>query len=240
MSVTSRTLALPVVDFEPTGAGASTLWDLFAPGESVVGSPPIQVDWNQEMRRHGQRVVVSLLARGIGPDRAKDLAQEAWLRIIAQHRAGRLPRLELPGLVVTQAMFLARDDARRVHRRGRIEGEPGIGPHGSGAEAATDGGFERRLLARDDLRRALAVVDRAYPNARRVFALMYGPERRSAQEIATELGLSLQRVRQIACELRKQMRTAAGLDEPEHASRGRATANEIEADACAEDEVAAQ
>jgi DNA-directed RNA polymerase specialized sigma24 family protein len=51
------------------------------------------------------------------------------------------------------------------------------------------------------------VLDRAPANARRVFALLYGERALTPTEVATELGLSVQRVRQIVCELRKRMRS---------------------------------
>src|SRR5262245_35043530 len=72
--------------------------------------------WQALVALHDRRVIVSLLARGIPLDRARDLAQETWARLWEQHREGKLPRLELPGLAVRQAAFLAADDARRRAR----------------------------------------------------------------------------------------------------------------------------
>jgi DNA-directed RNA polymerase sigma subunit (sigma70/sigma32) len=43
-----------------------------------------------------------------------------------------------------------------------------------------------------------------------VFYRLYGPEPQRPAEVARELGLSLQRVRQIACELRKLIRLRLG------------------------------
>src|SRR5688500_4859484 len=62
--------------------------------------------WARLIERHDHRVVVSLLARGVPLDRAKELAQETWLRLIENQRAGRLPALSLPGLAIVQAGFL--------------------------------------------------------------------------------------------------------------------------------------
>src|SRR4051812_48335576 len=42
--------------------------------------------WNALVQKHNHRVVVSLLARGIRIDRAKDIAQDAWIRLIEQQR----------------------------------------------------------------------------------------------------------------------------------------------------------
>ena len=64
--------------------------------------------WNALIAKHDHRIVVSLLARGVRIDRAKDIAQEAWIRLIEQQRAGRLSHLQLPGLAVAQAAFLSR------------------------------------------------------------------------------------------------------------------------------------
>lgn len=163
-----------------------------------------RVDWDAVMRQHGRRVIVSLIAKGLRPERAKELAQDAWLRVIQSHRAGRLDRLELPGVVLAQANFLLLDDRRKLQRRA---------PHDYAAERASGtsseldpDGLERQVLARDQLRRIQAVVSAAHPNTRRVFDLLYGGRALSQAEIAQELGLSTQRVRQIVCELRKRIR----------------------------------
>src|SRR5271154_1359446 len=62
--------------------------------------------WSALVQKHNHRVVVALLARGIPIDRAKDIAQDAWLRLVEQQREGRLSHLQLPGLAITQATFL--------------------------------------------------------------------------------------------------------------------------------------
>src|SRR5690606_16376892 len=103
MSVTSRLADWPSLGLEDPGAGELS-WPL------DWGAEKKEVDWNSEMRRHGQRVVVSLLARGLRPARAKELAQEAWMRVIERHREGRLAELKLPGVVITQANFLVLDE----------------------------------------------------------------------------------------------------------------------------------
>jgi RNA polymerase sigma-70 factor (ECF subfamily) len=202
--VTTRTLTAGLAPFE-AHAG---VWDLLAPGateraaeaEDLARTP---VDWDALMKRHGRRVVVSLIGQGIPVDRANDLAQDAWLKIIAQYRAGRLPELKMPGLVIAQATYLARDDRRRTQRRGTVETT-------GAAEAADTRVLERRVAARQELRRVLEIVASSYPNARRVFTLAYGSKAKTAPEIADELGISCQRVRQILCELRRQMRDELG------------------------------
>jgi DNA-directed RNA polymerase specialized sigma24 family protein len=72
--------------------------------------------WQALVAIHDRRVIVSLLARGVPLDRARDLAQETWARLWEQNREGKLSRLELPGLAVRQAAFLAADEARRRAR----------------------------------------------------------------------------------------------------------------------------
>lgn len=159
-----------------------------------------EVPWDALMRRHGRRVVVALVSRGIPLERAKELAQDAWLRVIDRHRAGLIPELQLPGLIITQASFLARDDLRREERRARLD-EPR--QHGAPMVALD---LEQQLDARHRLRVVRGVLDQASPSARRVFGLLYGERALSPTEVAAELGLSVQRVRQIVCELRKRMR----------------------------------
>jgi RNA polymerase sigma factor (sigma-70 family) len=173
-----------------------------APREAAVSTHPVEdVPWDELMRRHGRRVVVALVSRGIPLERAKELAQDAWMRVIDRHRAGLIPELSLPGLIITQASFLARDDLRREGRRAKLD-EP---RQHAGGEHALD--LEQQLDARQQLRVVRAVLDRAPANARRVFALLYGERALTPTEVATELGLSVQRVRQIVCELRKRMRS---------------------------------
>jgi RNA polymerase sigma factor (sigma-70 family) len=157
------------------------------------------------MRRHGRRVVVALVAHGIPLERAKELAQDAWMRVIDRHRAGLIPALSLPGLIITQASFLARDDMRREGRRAKLD-EP---RQHAGRDLAVDLALdlEQQLEARQQLRVVRSVLERASPNARQVFALLYGERALSPTEVAGELGLSVQRVRQIVCELRKRMRS---------------------------------
>lgn len=166
------------------------------------------LDWDAQMRNHGRRVVMALVARGIPLERAKELAQDAWMRVIQNHRAGKLAQLQIPGVVIAQADFLARDDRRRTSRRhGRgMDASIAVDPDANPAPAD----LEARLAARQQLRKISAVLQGASDNARHVFFMMYGSDARPAAEIAAELGLSVQRVRQIACELRQRIRREVG------------------------------
>ncbi len=162
--------------------------------------------WNALIQRHNHRVVVSLLARGVRVDRAKDIAQDAWLRLIEQQRAGKLTHLVLPGLAIAQAAFFACEAARRDSgARRHVSLEDEAMPRDV-ADPAADA--ETRLLGSERLARAHAVLARVSPSARTVFRLAYGAEPKAHAEIAREVGLSLQRVRQILCEVRKELRLA--------------------------------
>lgn len=185
-------------------AGVSVPWASaleLVVGESKTRETPADVDWDAHMQRYGRRVVVSLLARGVLPERAKELAQDAWFRVIQAHRRGKLPELKVPGIVIKQAAFLLHDDRRRSSSRYAHE------PIDEAAQPQPDEReFEAQLAARHQLRQVQAVIKDAHPNARRVFEMMYGGDAHSASEIAEALGLSVQRVRQIGCELRKTLR----------------------------------
>ncbi len=156
--------------------------------------------WNALVARHNQRVVVALLARGLPIERAKDIAQEAWLRLLEQQRAGRLRELKLPQLAITQATFLALDAARRDGRTLALA---------ENFDAADPRPLsEQRLIGEQELARAQRVLQTCSPSARKVFALVYGGGNLSHAEVAEQVGLSVQRVRQIVCEVRKELRRA--------------------------------
>src|SRR5262245_10499000 len=69
--------------------------------------------WAALIERHDRKVVVALLGRGVPLERAREVAQEAWLRLMERQRAGRLTELMLPGLAIVQAAFLAANERRR-------------------------------------------------------------------------------------------------------------------------------
>jgi RNA polymerase sigma factor (sigma-70 family) len=188
----------------PAATALPAQWPGLCP-EPAAAEP---LDWDAQMRRYARRVIVTLLARGIPLERAKELAQDAWMRVIQNHRAGKLPELHLPGVVIAQAEFLARDDWRRTSRRQArgMDASAEVDPDASPAPAD----FEARMDARQQLRAVESVLRRASENARKVFFMTYGSEARPAAEIAEALGLSVQRVRQIACELRQEIRRTTG------------------------------
>jgi len=160
--------------------------------------------WSALVDRYNHRVVVALLARGIRIDRAKDIAQEAWMRLVEQQRLGKLDRLQLPGLAITQATFLALEAQRRdaLARRHDPIDEPKIAC--ALADPRVDA--ESRMMTEERVARAIEVLSRCSPSARKVFRLAYGGEGLSHAEVARRVGLSLQRVRQILCEVRAKLR----------------------------------
>ncbi len=149
--------------------------------------------WDALVALHGRRVELVLLSQGILPAEAYDLAQEAWERLILQSRAGALTFLKLPGLAIRQALFLAKGQASQEFQGVSEEWIEGSSP-------------ETSYLARDQLLRARAAVARMQPSAREVFGLLYGHPGYAVPEVAARLGLSIQRVRQIVCEIRKVLR----------------------------------
>ncbi|HWM87308.1 MAG TPA: sigma-70 family RNA polymerase sigma factor [Kofleriaceae bacterium] len=157
--------------------------------------------WGELVSRHDHRVVLSLLARGVRMARARELAHETWLRLIAQQRAGRLARLELPGLAIRQAAFLALDDTRRRE-------EPSADEASLAALIDPAASVEERLISREQLRRAQAELERCSPSARRVFSAVYAEPGMPHAEAARRLGMSVQRVRQTLCEVRARLRAA--------------------------------
>jgi RNA polymerase sigma-70 factor (ECF subfamily) len=177
------------------------------PGSDMVATrqrtAPHSVIWSEAIERHDHKVFASLLALAIPPDRARELCQATWARLLEQDGRGELPHLELPGLAIRQARFLALDDLRRrgVEKR-RLEDTATI------AEVVSGPDPEAQIASRQRLARALAALATCSPTAQSLFRMLYVPPGLSQEEAATQLGLSLQRVRQILCETRKHIRRA--------------------------------
>ena len=49
--------------------------------------------WDDAIRRHDRRVYLSVLALGLTPDRAREVVQAAWTRLMEQHASGALVEL---------------------------------------------------------------------------------------------------------------------------------------------------
>jgi DNA-directed RNA polymerase specialized sigma24 family protein len=110
--------------------------------------------------------------------------------------------MKLPGLAIAQARFLLLSGRRAA---GSLEV---LAPQAM--PAAIDGGpsVEDRLLGREQLRRAQQALAACSPSAQRTFGLVYEQPGLAHAEVARQMGLSLQRVRQILCEVRQRIRSA--------------------------------
>jgi DNA-directed RNA polymerase specialized sigma24 family protein len=156
--------------------------------------------WTEAIRAHDRRVYLSVLALGVPPERAREIAQSAWTRLIEQHGRGALGELELPGLAIKQARFLALNELKRSKVELRAlaavpDGQP-----------AAD--VERVVASREQIDRVLGALATCSATARAVFRIVYATPGGTAQRAAQEVGLSLQRVRQILCETRHHIRNA--------------------------------
>jgi DNA-directed RNA polymerase specialized sigma24 family protein len=156
--------------------------------------------WDDAIRHHDRRVYLSVLALGFAPERAREITQAAWTRLIEQHRRGALDAVELPGLAIRQARFLAFNDLERTRVERRVLAAVPDPP------AAPD--TERLVGGREEVERVLAALATCSPMARKVFRLVYAPPGGTAATAAKEVGLSLQRIRQILCETRSHIRRA--------------------------------
>ena len=166
--------------------------------------------WSEIARRHTHRVVLSLLASGVPFAMAEDLAQEVWIRLLQQQREGRLRSLSLPGLAMAQAAWLAREASRTRLRREAIVRST-LPPYETGSASepiAPDAGPEQLAVDRERLAVVIRELSLCPPGAQRVFRGVYGPGGGTCADVARRSGLSVQRVRQILCEVRARLRRA--------------------------------
>jgi DNA-directed RNA polymerase specialized sigma24 family protein len=162
--------------------------------------------WDDAIRRHDRRVYLSVLALGLTPERAREITQAAWARLVEQHRRGALEDIELPGLAIKQARFLAFNDLERARVERRVLAAVPDPPDAPDAERVVGG--------REEVARVLAALATCSPTARKVFRIVYATPGGTAATAAAELGLSLQRIRQILCETRRHIRRALAKDVP--------------------------
>jgi RNA polymerase sigma-70 factor (ECF subfamily) len=156
--------------------------------------------WDDAIRQHDRRVYLSVLALKIPPERAREISQAAWTRLIEQHGQGALAQLELPGLAIRQARFLALNELQRTKVEMRVLAavpEPSPAPD-----------VERVIDGRAQMARVLDALATCSPTAKKVFRIVYATPGGTAAIAAEEVGLSLQRVRQILCETRHHIRRA--------------------------------
>src|SRR5262245_45819504 len=71
--------------------------------------------WEQVIRAHDRRVFLSIMALGVRPDRARDVAQTTWTRLMEKDERGEITMDNIGGLAVAQARFLALDELRRTN-----------------------------------------------------------------------------------------------------------------------------
>ncbi len=171
-----------------------------SPLQEAVSPPAPDADWDALIRTHERAVLLALFARGVRPTRARELAADAWSGLYESWRHGRLPVLELPGLVIAHAALLERREGRTAGRAAPLEQ----------ALQAVDlsASPERRAEGRQQLRRVEEALDHCSPRARELFAASYQHPELPQAVLARRLGVSLQRFRQTLCEVRARLRTA--------------------------------
>jgi RNA polymerase sigma factor (sigma-70 family) len=159
--------------------------------------------WQALIQLHSRRVLVSLLAQKLRHDQAQELVQETWMRLMEQQRLGKLSALSLPALAISQARFLLLDEQRR-----RKPDASEAAHHDPPDERSNP---EERAMSSQQLERLRVRLRACAPSAQKVFRLVY-EEQLGHEQVAARVGLSLQRVRQILCELRKELRGAIVVD----------------------------
>jgi RNA polymerase sigma-70 factor (ECF subfamily) len=160
-----------------------------------------RADWKQLIERHTHAVVVSLLARGLRLGRARELTAETWSLLYERHEAGLLPVLELPGLAIRQASFLAMKEGGR--RTVPLDEAPELA-----ALRCEQPSAEARLEARQSLALAHSSLAQVSPRAREIYTLQLENPDEGHAKLAAQVGVSLQRFRQTLCEVRARLRAA--------------------------------
>jgi RNA polymerase sigma factor (sigma-70 family) len=163
----------------------------------------LETDWNEAALRYHRRILAAVLATGVRAARAEELVQSTWSMLIEAERDGRLKRVELPGLAIVQARYLALHEIRR----GAMEQRLLVVSDELAARAADLRETpEAQLLAKEDGERLLRAIEQLPASSQRAFRLLYGDPPKTYAAAADVLGLSVQRVRQLASELRQQLR----------------------------------
>ena len=116
-----------------------------------------------------------------------------------QERRGALREIELPGLAIRQALFLAQDAVRRMRAH------EGINEAILDGTSANEPNPERAILSKEQLGRAQRELAKLPKRSAEIFELCYDTNLSHA-EAAARLGVSVQHVRQTLYEVRKQLR----------------------------------
>ena len=123
------------------------------------------------------------LRRRIGPDEARDFAQEAFARL---HHSGKLPVLDQPVAYLNRiARNMLIDRTRRQRRTGAV-----FYPLDEARDAPSRPDQDRRMEEKDLQRFYRRTVRAMPPKTRRVF-LMRRVRRMSFKEIAAALGITV-------------------------------------------------
>lgn len=169
-------------------------------GSSLTATSLAPADWEQLIRVHRQSVLLSLLASGVRPSRAKELVHEAFSLLFEKWSAGRLDVLSLPGLAIAQARFLALADGRLA----RAAAESLEGVERPDGRASPEEQLGNRQLV-EQLERAL---ESCPARARELYTLAFQHPEVGHEELAARAGISVQRFRQTLCEVRSRLRAA--------------------------------
>ncbi len=167
-------------------------------------TPPTDT-WTHRIAEHDHVIVLALLSKGVRLHDARDLAQDAWTRLIEADRAGRLERIELPGLVIRQAMFLLAERRRIGARRLEVDVDE------AAALPTREGVPDSVLDAKQRLALVSATLAQVSPRGREVLESQLSSDAGHAEQ-AARIGLSVQRFRQVLCEVRARLRAALGED----------------------------
>lgn len=155
--------------------------------------------WDTIIRTHNHRVVVSLLALGLRPAQAHEIANDAWAKLLEKRAAGELETMTFPGLVLAQARYLALDALRAATReRRRREGLDAIREHEVVVDTLAWSEHELQLMRQ--------TITKCSPAEQRVFRAVYDNPDAPHAQVAAQLGLSVQRVRQVLCDVRRAIR----------------------------------
>ena len=119
-----------------------------------------------------------------------------------KHADGDLTDLRFPGLAIKQARFLALNSMKRDKTQDRVLSAVPDPPDNPDVEQV--------VADRERIDRILDAVATCSPTAKTIFRMVYAPPYHSHADTAREVGLSLQRVRQILCETRKHIRKSIG------------------------------
>jgi len=162
-------------------------------------NPSHQDLWSDAIRLHDRRVFLSVLALGVAPDTAREVTQSTWTKLMEKHADGELPGLQLPGLAIKQARFLALNDIKQTQTQQRaLAAVP---------DRAPESDVQNIVESRQRFERMLEALATCSPTARTVFRMVYEEPPHSHAEVAQHVGLSVQRVRQTLCETRNQIRS---------------------------------